>query len=71
MKKRQHKKLIQEGKYVAEIEVEIIDSDEGWLHYLSLDDAYRIDDLRQALRNEDIRSASRMARVYTLTPVAL
>jgi len=29
MRKRQHTKLIQEGQYVAEVDIELIDSDEG------------------------------------------
>jgi hypothetical protein len=71
MTTRQHTKLIHEGNYVAEIDVELIQQDTGWSPYLSLDDAYRIDDVRDALRREDLQSASRLARVYKLTPVAV
>ena len=39
MRKRQHKKLVHEGQYVAEVEIELIDTDEGWSPYLSVDDA--------------------------------
>ena len=42
-----------------------------WSPYLTLDDAYRLDDIRDALRWGDIRTASRMARVYKLTPVEI
>jgi hypothetical protein len=68
VKVRSHTKLIQEGEYVAQVDVELIDTDSGWSPYLSLDDAYKLDDVRAALRRGDIRAASRMARVYTLTP---
>jgi hypothetical protein len=71
MKKRQHTKLVHEGQYVAEIDIELIDMDKGWSPYLSLDDAYKLDDIRDALRRGDIKSAARLARVYTLTPVKL
>ena len=71
MKRKRHTKLIHEGKYVAEIDVEFIYSDTGWPPYLSLEDAYKLDDVRDALRREDIDTATRFARVFTLTPVAV
>ena len=71
MKRKQHTKLIHEGKYVAEIDVELIYSDTGWSPYLSLEDAYKLDDVRDALRKGDLESATRLARVFTLTPVAV
>jgi len=70
-KKRHHKKLIHEGQYVAEVDIELIDADEGWSPYLSLDDAQKLDDVRNALRRGDLKTASRRARVYTLKPVAI
>ena len=69
MKKRRHTKLVHEGQYVAEVEVELIDTDEGWSPYLSLEDAYKLDDVRAALRRGDIKTAARLSRVFTLTPV--
>lgn len=50
MKKKYYKKLIHEGQYVAEVDIELIDADEGWSPYLSLDDAQKLDDVRNALR---------------------
>jgi len=70
MNKRRHTKLVREGAYVAEVEVELIEAGEGWSPYLSLDDAYRLDEVREALRRGDIRAASRLARVFSLTPVS-
>ena len=70
MKKRLHKKLVHEGQYVAEVEVELIDADEGWSPYLSLQDAYKLDDVRAALRRGDLESAMRLSRVYSLTSLA-
>ena len=64
------KRLVREGDFVAEVEVSLIEADGGWAPYLSLDDAYRLDDVREALRAGDIKRASRLAsRVYRLTPV--
>ena len=70
MKKRRHTKLIHEGDYVAKVNVELMDADEGWFPYLSLDDAKKLDDLREALRKGDLGKATRLARIYTLKPVA-
>jgi len=71
MRKRHQTKLVQEGQYVAEVDVELIDTGDGWSPYLSLEDAYKLDDVRGALRCGDVRSAARLARVFTLTPVAV
>ena len=65
------KKLIHEGDYAAEVEVDLIESEEGWSPYLTLDDAEKLDEVREALRRRDIRGASRLARVFYLTPVAV
>jgi len=71
MRKRHIAKLVHEGHYAAEVDVELIESDESWAPYLSVDDAYRLDDVRDALRRGDIRAAARHARVFSLTPVAV
>ncbi|MCX6841117.1 MAG: hypothetical protein NTX53_02360 [candidate division WOR-3 bacterium] len=70
MRTRRLRKFLHEGDYVAEVDVEMVETDAGWSPYLSLDDAYRLDDVREALRHGDVRAASRLARVYTLTPVS-
>jgi hypothetical protein len=69
MNRRHYVKIIREGKYVAEVEVEMIYTDEGWSPYLSLDDAYKLDDVRDSLRRGDLKSVSKLAKIYTLTPV--
>ncbi len=69
MKKRHHIKRVHEGSYVAEVDIELIETDEGWSPYLSLEDAEKLDDVRQALRREDIDTASKLSKVYRLTPV--
>lgn len=69
MNKRRHTKLVREGAYAAEVEVELIEAEGGWAPYLSLDDAHKLDEVREALRRGDIRTASRRARVFSLTPI--
>jgi len=71
MRKRRHTKLIHEGQYVAQVDVELIETDEGWSPYLSLEDAYRLDDVRAALRRGDLKTAMGLSRVFSLTPVAV
>lgn len=71
MKKKRHIKLVHEGEYVAEVEIEFIYTNEGCSPYLSLDDAQKLDDIRDALRKGDLNQAAQHARVYTLTPIAL
>jgi hypothetical protein len=70
MKRKHRSKLVHESGYVAEVDVDLIETDEGWSPYLSLDDAYKVDDVRDALRRGDIETAMKHARVFTLTPVS-
>jgi len=70
MHARSHKKYIVEGKYVAEVKVTLLESEEGWSPYLSLDDALKLDAVREALKKNDIENAKKSATIYTLSPVA-
>ncbi len=69
--KKHHTKLVHEGRYVAEVDVELLHTGEGWSPYLSLEDAYKLDDVRDALRLGDIKRAAKIARIFTLTPVVV
>jgi hypothetical protein len=63
-------RLVREGEFVAEVAMELIEPGGGWAPYLSLEDAYKLDDVRDALRVGDLRRAARLAHhVYRLTPV--
>jgi len=64
------KKYIHEGPYVAEVEVDLIESETGWGPYISVDDATKLDDIREALRAGNLQRASRLARIFTLTPLS-
>ncbi len=66
---RQQTKLVHEENYVAEVDVALIEDESGWSPYLSLEDAYKLDDVRNALRRGDIQVAARKGRVFKLTPV--
>lgn len=68
---KQTTKLIHEGEFVAEVDVDLIVTTDEWSPYLSLADAYKLDDVRLALRRGDLEAASRLARVFRLIPVAV
>ena len=70
MSAKSTKKLVREGDFIAEVDVTLEEVEGSWSPYLSLEDAYRLDDVRDALRAGDVKRASRFAsRVYRLTPV--
>lgn len=71
MIKRRHTKIVHEGNFAAEVDIELIYTEGGWSPYLSLEDAQRLDDVRYALRHEDLRRASELARIFKLTPIAM
>lgn len=69
MNSRKKLKYIHEGRYVAEVEVELLEDDTGWSPYLSVSDAYKLDDVRDALRRGDLEAAARFGQIYKLHPV--
>ena len=69
MNARRHTRFVREGSYAADVEVELIEEANGWSPYLSLDDARKLDNVWEALRRGDLEAASRLARVFSLTPV--
>ena len=66
---RKRTKYVHEGRYVAEVNVELLEDDTGWSPYLSVEDACRLDDVRDALRREDVSTAARLGRIFRLEPV--
>ena len=63
-------KPIHQGRYAAEIPVELIEDDTGWSPYLSVEDATKLDTVRKALREGDVAAAAKHGRVFALMPVA-
>ena len=70
MKSRKRAKLIHEGKYAAEVPVELIEDDTAWSPDLSPEQVRKLDAVRLALRRGDITEAAKYGRVFELTPVA-
>src|SRR2546428_13447562 len=69
MNARRHTKFVREGSYAAEVDVELIEEENGWSPYLSLDDARKLDDVREALRRGEIKGRSPVAGGFYLTPI--
>jgi len=67
---RKSVQMLHEGKYAAEVSIELIEDETGWSPYVSAEDVLKLDRVRLALRNGDIAAASRDARVYELLPVS-
>ncbi|MDC7790006.1 hypothetical protein PQJ75_29865 [Rhodoplanes sp. TEM] len=62
-------KLIHEGKYAAEVDVELLYNDDSSSPTMSLDDARKLEAMRLALRRGDLAEALRHGRVFELLPV--
>ena len=70
MTTKSSKRLVREGDLVAEVDVHLVEAEGGWAPCLSREDAYKLDDVRDALRAGDVKRAAQVAsRVYRLTPV--
>lgn len=69
MIKQRHTKLVHEGEYAAAVDIGWIDSETGWSPYLSLEDAKKLDEVREALRRGDFKKAGQLARIFKLTPI--
>jgi hypothetical protein len=62
--------FVREGKYAADVPVNLIQDDTGWSPYLSPEDVHKLDTVRLALRRGDIAEASKHGRVFELTPLS-
>lgn len=69
MSTRQKIKFVHEGQYVAEVAVEVIETETSWSPTMSQEDAYKLDDVREALKSGDLKAAAQYGRVYELKPV--
>jgi hypothetical protein len=67
---RKSVELIHEGRYAAEVPVELIEDDTGWSPYLSPEDAKKLDAVRLALRRGEIAEAAEHGRVFELKPIS-
>ncbi len=70
MQRRKKTKYVHEGSYVADVEVELLDKESGWSPCLSVEDAHRLDDAREALRRGDPKAAAHFGRIFELRPLS-
>jgi len=70
MIRKKSTKLIHEGRYAAEVEIELEYTDESWSPTMSGDDARKLETVMLALRRGDIAEAAKHGRVFELTRVA-
>jgi hypothetical protein len=63
-------KLVREGRYAAEVAVDLIDDETAWSPYLTVEDATKLDAVRMALRTGDIGTAAKYGRIFELLPVS-
>ena len=68
--RRKKIEFVREGKYAAEVPVELVEDETAWSPYLSLDDARKLDAVRLALRAGDLAAAAKHGRVFELHPVS-
>ena len=67
---RTRQEFIHEGRYAAEVPVELNEDDTAWSPYLTPNDVTKLDTVRLALRRGDVAEAAKYGRVFELTPVA-
>jgi hypothetical protein len=68
--RRKSTKLIREGKYAAQVDVECW-YDENWSPTMSIDDTCKLERVRLALRRGDLAEAAKDGQVFELKPVAI
>ena len=71
MTRKNISKLVHVDEYIAEVDVELIYGDDDWSPHLSPQDAMKLDDVREALKQKDFAAAAKLARVYKLSPLAI
>ena len=71
MNRRKKRKFFRVDRFAAEVDVHLIEDETGWSPYLNLEDARRLDEVREALARGDLETASRHGRIFELRPVAV
>ena len=67
----QSRKLrIHEGRLVAEVEVGYEEGDTPWGRTMVTEDVFKTDRVRQVLRQGDVKTAAKDAKVFELLPLA-
>ena len=67
---RQSVERIFEGKYLAEVSIDLVEGDTDWAPNVSEQDVMKLDSVRLALRRGDVAAVSREAKVFELMPLS-
>ncbi len=67
---RKSTKLIHEGRYAAEVEIDLHYSDDSWSPTMTAADALKLETVTLALRRGDTATAAKYGRVFELLPVS-
>jgi len=70
MRKQNVRKLVRAGDYADEVDVELLDDDgdDGWGPYLTVADALKLEDVREALKREDLKNVQGLERFWPQAP---
>ncbi len=63
-------RFVREGKYFAEVAVDIVVDETGWSPGLTLEGAEKLDRVRVALQAGDVKTAAHYAKVYEAKLIA-
>lgn len=63
-------KLVHEGQYIAEVPIEVEDVDQPWAPWVTGEEVQKLDDVRLALRRNDIETAGKYGKIYRVIQVA-
>ena len=63
-------RFIHEGKYVADVQIDLHYDDSAWSPTLLPTDVQKLERVRLALRRGDIKAAAKEAKVFELMPLA-
>lgn len=69
MKRKRTIKYIHEEPFVAKVEVMLEEGETGWSPYLGVGDAYKLDEIKEALQKKNIKLASKYGKVYGMHPI--
>ncbi len=70
MSKQTKTKRVHAGGYMAKVKVELIEDETGWSPYLELEEAHKLDKVRQALKDGDLNTAAQHGEIYELRKVS-
>jgi hypothetical protein len=67
---RKTTELVREGKYAAEVSIELFYTEDSWSPTMSADGARKLENARLALQRGDIAEASKYGQVFELRLIA-